>query len=166
MPAGVTYTTIATTTASGSVSTYTFSSIPSTYTDLILVANYGNATGGNYAIRVGNGSIDTGSNYSRTAVYGTGSGTGSFNESSQTYLNLGNSNTSITSNSITQFNNYSNSTTYKTWLDRSNATTGTVVSSVCLWRSTSAINTIEVFSPASYNFLSGSTFTLYGIKAA
>ena len=166
MAAGSTYTPIVTYTATGSVSTYTFSSIPTTYTDLILVSNYGNSAGGNYAVRVGNGSIDTGSNYSRTCVYGTGSTTGSFQESNQTYLNLGNSNTSLTSNSITQFNNYSNTTTYKTYIDRSNATTGTTAASACVWRSTSAINTIQVFSPSSSNFLSGSTFTLYGITAA
>lgn len=166
MPAGATYSPIATTTISSSVSTYTFSAIPTTYTDLILIANYGNAAGGNYAVRVGNGSVDTGSNYSRIVVYGTGSGTGSFLESSQTYLNLGNSNTALTSNSVTQFNNYSNTTTYKSWIDRSNATTATTVLSNCLWNSTSAINTIEVFSPTSSNFLNGSTFTLYGIKAA
>jgi hypothetical protein len=166
MAAGATYFPIATTTISSSVSTYTFSSIPTTYTDLILIANYGNAAGGNYAVRVGNGSVDTGSNYSRIVVYGTGSSAGSFLESSQTYLNLGNSNTALIANSITQFNNYSNTTTYKSWIDRSNATTGTTVLSNCLWNSTSAINTIQVFSPISSNFLSGTTFTLYGILEA
>jgi hypothetical protein len=34
-----------------------------------------------------------------------------------------------------------------------------------LWRSTSAINIIEVTAGGA-NFASGSTFTLYGIKAA
>jgi hypothetical protein len=152
-------------TVDGTVSTITFSSIPATYTDLVIVSNYGNDSAGNYAIRVGNGSVDTGSNYSRTCFYGTGSAPGSFPESNQTYLNLGNSNTSITCNSITQFNNYANTTTFKSFLDRSNATSATLSLNACLWRSTNAINTIQLFSPTSSNFLAGSTFSLYGIKA-
>jgi hypothetical protein len=151
-------------TVDGTVSTITFSSIPATYTDLVIVSNYGNDSAGNYAIRVGNGSVDTGSNYSRTCFYGTGSAPGSFPESNQTYLNLGNSNTSITCNSITQFNNYANTTTFKSFLDRSNATSATLSLNACLWRSTNAINTIQLFSPTSSNFLAGSTFSLYGIK--
>jgi FlaG/FlaF family flagellin (archaellin) len=69
--------------------------------------------------------------------------------------------------SIYQFMNYSNTTTYKTVLGRSNVQDFRVASIVGLWRSTSAINTISLRSDnASYNFTVGSTFTLWGIKAA
>jgi hypothetical protein len=63
--------------------------------------------------------------------------------------------------------NYANTTTYKTVLARSNVTDFRVAAIVGLWRSTSAINTIQLRSDnSSYNFTTGSTFTLYGISAA
>ena len=63
--------------------------------------------------------------------------------------------------------NYANTTTYKTVLSRdalNNASDGAVEAFVGLWRSTSAINTIQI-KPDSGNFNTG-TFSLYGILAA
>jgi hypothetical protein len=40
-----------------------------------------------------------------------------------------------------------------------------VEASVTLWRNTAAVSTFEVF-PDTSTFTAGSTFTLYGIKAA
>jgi hypothetical protein len=61
--------------------------------------------------------------------------------------------------------NYSNTTTFKTLLVRfDNSSTETSLR-VGLYRSTSAISTILVETDSS-TFTSGSTFTLYGIKAA
>jgi hypothetical protein len=80
---------------------------------------------------------------------------------------IGGDGTNIYSNAIINIQNYSNTTTYKTALLRSNLATGTypgVDAFVGLWRSTSAITSITIL-PASNNLLSGSTFTLYGIKA-
>lgn len=68
-----TYEPIATTTASGSSSSITFSSISSAYTDLVLVANASVTSGSDTAILRFNG--DTGSNYSRTFLSGNGSST-------------------------------------------------------------------------------------------
>jgi hypothetical protein len=69
--------------------------------------------------------------------------------------------------SIYNFMDYSNTTTYKTVLGRSNVIDFRIAAIVGLWRSTSAINTISLRSDnASYNFTTGSTFTLWGIKAA
>jgi hypothetical protein len=64
--------------------------------------------------------------------------------------------------------NYSNTTTYKTALNRSNQAAGGVDATVGLWRSTAAIDTIRFYANTngSQNFLTGSTFTLYGIAAA
>jgi len=65
------------------------------------------------------------------------------------------------------FMNYSNTTTYKTWLAREgNGTNGYVSALVGLWRNTNAITQIKVLNTGSGNFATGSTFTLYGIKAA
>ncbi len=158
MPAGNTYEAIATHTTTGTVSSYTFSSIPSTYTDAILViADLGGDT--SYKVNV-NG--DTGSNYSSTYMYGDGSSAASGRGSSATAApTVGRR----PGNTIMQFQNYSNTTTYKTFLTRGNASNHMVIATVSLWRSTSAINSITI-TPESGSFGSGVTFSLYGIKAA
>jgi hypothetical protein len=146
----------------------TFSSIPSTYTDLVLVATGKNSTSfDGIDIRVGNGSLDTGSNYSQTMLNGNGSSAQSSRDSNATSMtNMGITSSSTEQVSIYHFMNYSNTTTYKTVLARSNVADFRVAAIVGLWRSTSAINTIQLRSDnASYNFTVGSTFSLYGIAA-
>lgn len=162
MPA--TYEPIATTTLSSTSATVTFSTISGAYTDLILVADFSVSAGGDNLVRFNS---DTGSNYSVTVLAGTGSATGSGRSSSQTSYNP-NWNSDQTSQRIIithQIQNYSNSTTYKTLLTRLNNASNQTVASVGLWRSTSAITSIDLLrTTGSYN--SGSTFTIYGIKAA
>jgi hypothetical protein len=67
--------------------------------------------------------------------------------------------------------NYSNTSTYKSFLNRianNNSSFPGVTTSVGLWRSTDAINTLTIAPDTSDGryFISGSTFTLYGIAAA
>jgi hypothetical protein len=169
MAAGGTYEPIATTTLGSASNSVSFSSISGSYTDLILVATGKNSTGfDGIDIRVGNGSLDTGSNYSQTMLNGNGSSAQSSRDSSATSMtNMGITSSSTEQVSIYHFMNYSNTTTYKTVLARSNVTDFRVAAIIGLWRSTSAINTIQLRSDnASYNFTTGSTFTLYGIAAA
>jgi hypothetical protein len=170
MAAGSTYTPIATYTASGSVSQITFSSISGSYTDLYLVCDVAyaslGANTGYVVIQVGNGSVDTGSNYSYTYLQGNGSAASSGRGASAPYFNVFTAVTGSTRAMInTSLQNYSNTTTYKTALTRTNESADTTAS-VGLWRSTSAINTIKVYDVSGYNFSSNSTFTLYGIAAA
>jgi len=61
--------------------------------------------------------------------------------------------------------NYSNTTTNKTVIGRHNGASGPVAS-VGLWRNTAAINSIRISNSSAVNFTIGSTFSLYGIKAA
>jgi len=166
-----TYTPIATTTLGSAAASYTFSSIPSTYTDLVLVFNGGTTSNGpSMLIRV-NG--DTGSNYSDTALDGTGSSAISTRHSNGTYINVTNdigiAGTLGAQTSIIHFQNYANTTTYKTVLVRANNATSSgypgVSAVVGMWRSTSAINSITL-TTASTTFLAGSTFTLWGILNA
>ena len=88
----------------------TFSNIPQTYTDLILVFN-GSITVYNYIqVQVGNGSIDTGANYSGTIVGGNGSSAFSYNYTNNNYAQtlgwaIGFLNNN---NGILHFQNYSN----------------------------------------------------------
>jgi len=166
MAAGSTYTPIATVSPSGTT-TVDFTSISSSYTDLVLVMSGSMAAAANMFIRVGNGSIDTGSNYSITEIDGTGTTAYSQRQSSQAQYQVTSGlffNTSEQCNIIVSFQNYSNATTYKTWLSRANSAGIGVNAGVGLWRSTSAINYIRLYG--SQNFQSGSIVTLYGIAAA
>ena len=170
MAAGATYEPIATTTLSSSQNTVTFSSIPQTYTDLVLVMNPISDTATNsFPYLRFNG--DSGSNYSRTMIAGTGSVAESdrgSNESQGYFIYSTVVETNAAFNAILNINNYSNTTTNKTYLSRINVASGTrprVEALVGLWRSTSAINQIVLYCGPN-NFVSGSTFTLYGITAA
>ena len=170
MAAGSTYTPIATTTLGSTASSYTFSSIPSTYTDLVLVSNVATTVNGKDLAVQFNG--DTGTNYSRTVLTGDSTTATSVRATTQAYMfldyNGAISTTLGNNNCITQIMNYSNSTTYKTVLSRSNnAGTGFGVdANVGLWRSTAAITSMTIIATTSGVFATGSTFTLYGIAAA
>jgi hypothetical protein len=160
MPAGSTYTPIATTTLGSSVSTYTFSSIPSTYTDLIMVFN-GTSTSANISLQF-NG--DTGSNYSSTRIRGNGTTASSNRFTSQTVMIGGSSETTNPATVVWQVFNYSSSTTNKSALCRGGGAGNQVEGYVGLWRNTGVINSLTVFNSGTLN--SGSTLTLYGIAAA
>jgi hypothetical protein len=147
-----------------SISSITFTSIPQTYTDLVLVIKGVSAANQPANFRVGNGSVDTGSNYSRTGLSGNGSSATSYRGSSEVYFYTDNaSDTNGGAVSTTYFMNYSNTTTNKTFLNRNGATSNNVRAIVGLWRSTVAINTISADFGAT---LTGGTASLYGIANA
>jgi len=162
MPA--TYEPIATTTLTSAQSSVTFSAISGSYTDIVLVWS-GTLTTGTSVWGLQYNS-DTASNYSWTSLRGDGSSATSARDSGSTRILCGWIGTSQTIE-IVQIMNYSNTTTNKTNIARNNSTaTSTYVSAnVGLWRSTSAITSITIKTDSS-TFTSGSTFTLYGIKAA
>jgi hypothetical protein len=163
-------------TVTGSAATdVTFSNINQGYTDLVLVINgYGSGADGNsILVQVGNGSVDTGSNYSYTALSGNGTTAYSDRGSSLAYARLSSRGGLSNSSSypgviVASFLNYSNTSTYKTLLSRCNLP-GTsypaVEALVSLWRSTSAINTVKLYPVAGESWAVGTTFSLYGIKA-
>lgn len=165
-----TYEPIATNTLGSATSQVTFSSIPNTYTDLVLVINARGTSTGN-AISVYFVTNVTGSNYSSVWIVGDGSSV-----TSSRYTGLGQgylgyiSGASTSSNSrgtvIAQFMNYSNTTTFKTVISRGNVAESEVDAYASLIRSTSALTSITVGEGGGNNFVAGSTFTLYGIKAA
>ena len=163
-----TYTPIATTTLSGTSSGITFSSIPNTYTDLILVATALFSSQQSYRMQFNS---DTGTNYSSTLLEGNGSSAASYRYTNQNYFWTMNSLTgdsTAPAPNIFNIMNYSNTTTNKTVLARENASGGTYPgtgAAVGLWRSTAAISTVLIY-PGGGTFNSGSTFTLYGVKSA
>jgi len=167
-----TYEPIATYTVTGSnlsgTTGVTFSSIPSTYTDLILVQNFTLTAPAIVCLRVGAGSIDSGTNYSQTSLSGNGSSASSARTSS---ANLWRSDlahgTSGVGTYISQLMSYQNTTTNKTTIQRyNNVPYGALEAVVGLWRSTSAINTVQCFLDRAEFYVVGSTFTLYGVKSA
>ena len=167
MAAGNTYTAIAEQTLGSAAASVTFSSIPGTYTDLVLVVNGAIATGAQDIWVQVNG--DTGSNYSRTNMYGYSGGPGSTRLSNQTKFAMYDAaalDNGYQFLSIMQFMNYSNTTTYKTMLERANNAARGVDAGVHLWRSTAAINSIYVYNSGATNYIVGTTFTLYGIASA
>lgn len=158
-----TYTPIATTTVSGSTtSAVTFNSF-SGYTDLRLIISHALTTGTGSPLLTFNS--DTGTNYSYSVLYGNGTSALSARATSTAYIVIGNCDTNFNISNV-DINNYSNSTTYKTALSRG-ATPALYTSAwVGLWRNTAAITSLTVTSPSPAYWAAGSTFTLYGIKAA
>jgi len=164
----MTYEPIATQTLGSAAASVTFSSIPSTYTDLVIVTNFTTSVNDLYGHYVQvNG--DTGSNYSRTIVYGNGTSAASARQSNNTSLYFGTWSIDIdtTDRAVTTifFNNYSNATTFKTAIGRYSVASVEVGVGVGTWRNTSAITSINLALNSS-TYAAGSTFTLYGIKAA
>lgn len=168
-----TYTLIASNTLGSAASSVTFSSIPGTYTDLVLVITGIGATSTTFPWMRFN-SLST-NIYSDTYLYGSGSAAGSGRRTAQSrgyvaeYVELG---TTQVTNTIVHIMDYSNSTTNKTYLARNNnPSTGTYVGTeavVGMVQLTSAITSITVGTASvgtDYNFASGSTFKLYGIEA-
>ena len=163
-----TYTPIASQVIASATGTVTLSSIPSTYTDLVLIISATATTGADDLLLQFNG--DTASNYSETILTGTGAGNATSTRfSTQTAILLdynGVLNTTI-NNRIVHIMNYSNTTTFKTVLTRANNSSAGLDAIVGLWRKTpEAITSITVKNTGtSSNFTVGSTLTLYGIKA-
>lgn len=163
-----TYVALRTTTVGTAVSSVTLDLTGITgYTDLVLVFDGTTSGSINNTIRVGNGTIDTGSNYSCTILSGNGSSAVSTRRSNDTSFqpNYNGYTNSTQSNMVVHFMNYSNTTTHKTILSRSNNASTGVDAVVGLWRSTSAINQIQLLANGGYNWQVGSTFTIYGIAA-
>lgn len=144
-------------------SSVTFSSIPGTYKDLVLeYVGIQSPAVSNMSGRVGNGSVDTGSNYSGTEMSGNGSSAVSSRYSNDTrwYVNYNSTNTALIM-TVMQFQNYANTNMNKTVLVRNTDATTYTAAYVKLWRSTSAINTIQLYMGTSFS--SGATFRLWGI---
>jgi len=168
MTAGSTYTPIATQTLGSSASTVTFSSIPSTYTDLVLIITGGDPGSVQPALRFNS---DSSNHYSYTNLTGSGSVASSNRNSNGGLIQFGwdaYMTNDLNYNAIISIMNYSNTTTYKTIIGRANNSGTGVGAHVGLWFATpQAISTITILqSYGSSNFNSGSTFTLYGIASA
>jgi hypothetical protein len=158
-----TYALIESQTIASATSSVTFSAIPAAYTDLVIVGVGTIATGLQSIVMRFNG--DTAGNYSFTYLIGNGTSAFSGRATNTTFALAGISEPPTIANFITQIQDYSNTTTYKTVLSRRNLSASFVTADVSLWRNAAAITSIVLFPENSVNFASGSTFKLYGIQA-
>lgn len=160
------YVALATTTLSSAASSVTFSSIPATYKDLIVVIAGGTNESGSessIALRV-NG--DTGSNYSWIYAWGTGSSTasGASGDSRIFMGRLPGSAVTTPGNIILQIMDYSATDKHKTTLSRANNPATIAGMFAGRWASTSAVTSVSLSRYDFANgFTAGTTLSLYGI---
>jgi hypothetical protein len=160
-----TYEPIATQTLSSSASSITFTSIPTTYTDLRIVF-VGTLFASGAELRMRYNAIDF--NYSVTRLRGNGSTASSSRDTSLDSIPL-----NIAGLTSTPFMVEVDVFSYRSSLNKTNLArssednngSGWVSRSVGLWRVTDAITSITLL-PNSGTISSGSTATLYGIKNA
>lgn len=159
----VTYNSISSSVLSSTASTFTFSSIPQTYTDLVLIITGKDTTALNGFNIQFNG--DTATNYSRILVGGNASAGVSSLVANDNAIGAGLAGTSTSANIINIFN-YSSTTVRKSVLARCASVTSNLVRLVGgAWRSTAAITSITI-TASTANYAAGTTFSLYGIKGA
>jgi hypothetical protein len=172
-----TYTLISSNVLASSAASVTFTSIPATYTDLVLKwSTRDDST--NYALSafLVTFNNDTTTLYSATEIYAGDSSPASGRTSTAGNIGLNGQGGSMDANCFSSgemylpsylasqnkpssfyYVNENNSTTAYRWL---------VDATAALYRSTTAISSIELKPPATKNFVSGSSFYLYGISNA
>lgn len=163
----LTYEPIATASLSG-LSTYAFTSIPATYTDLRVIATCGTSLGDFAYWRFNS---DTGTNYSKTNLYGNGTSVVSDRAGNSTYIFTGSdialgtgSNKSLIMMDVFSYTAGIFKTVISNYNDDRNGS-GEVNSTIACWRNTNAITSISL-TLGGGTFTSGSRITLYGITAA
>ena len=167
-----TYVAIATTTVgSGGVSSISFSSIPQTYTDLVVKVSA-------QTTRVSGNNMDyfkikfnaSATGYTDRSLYGNGSSAQSEANNATSY----GFDFVVNGTSGSQFSNFEmyipnyTSSNYKSWsadgVAEENAVAAIQAFNANLWSNTSAITSISFESANAANFKQYSTATLYGIK--
>lgn len=171
----LTYELISSTVLNGSTSQVTLSSIPNTYTDLVLHMSLRLSGNGFNTTVVLN--ADTNTNYSQTLFFGDGGGVSAARYGNATQLDfvyagaVPSTGTTNTFNSAELYIPNYTSTTSKPMsaiaVTESNSVSSTatrIVSSAYLYRNTSAITSMTIANGFGFNFVSGSSLYLYGIK--
>jgi len=160
-------------TLDSNTSTVTFSLIPDTYTDLVLLASLRCSATDSQGVLCRLNS-DTGNNYHFRSVYvGSGSAKGSYTSRNASSVTFGSAqNTNAPSNTFSSHRLYIpryTSSFYKSLVQESVSEHNTNASAYHdytngFWRNTAVITTIAFTIYNGSNFLAGSTFYLYGIN--
>ncbi len=154
-----TYTPLANITLGSSPTTVTFSNIPNTYRDLILVIN-GRVGANSNMVFFYNADSSNG-----TAVWMTGNGS-TASSSTIGFMFAGTWNANQDSNAIVQIMDYSATDKHKTSLVRSNQPSDQGAWAIAnRWASNTAVNSITIDPTGSNTITSGTTLALYGVIA-
>jgi hypothetical protein len=157
------------TVGAGGASSIDFTSIPGTYTDLIILTSLRTTRNTGDAASISITFNGSSSSRSSRILYGNGSGTLSYTD---TILEGGFAaqNTGTTANTFSNhqyyISNYAGSNNKSLSIDsahENNATTAYALLNSALWSNTSAITSIKLEN-VGFNFVQYSTATLYGIK--
>jgi hypothetical protein len=151
-----------------------FNNIPGTYRDLMVVMYVRDTTAATTSGQFGgfNGEFGANTKYSFTSLRGDGTSVTSARVTNQPYISAdgqwpaASATSGIFGATIWHILNYANTTTFKTYINRSAYDlngSGSTYLSVGLWRNTAAINQI-IIAPAT-TFATGSMLTLYGIRS-
>ncbi len=160
-----TYDLIASNVLGSATANITFTSIPDTYRDLVLVMSITSAVSDFYpGLRFNS---DTGNNYNYCEARGNGTSASSFNGSSETFGTIYGAFASTTTGAdyVVHILDYATTNKHKMFLARSNRSNQLVAMNSGRWANTnSAISSITIGSFGNGNTAAaGSTFYLYGI---
>lgn len=163
-----TYTLIEAKTLASAVASVTFSSIPATYTDILLRVSARNSTTST-GIQIEFNASATG--YTNRRLYGDGSSAASDTPGLSYISNTMIDDSSYTANTFGNGDiyipNYTSSNNKSVSVDgvtENNASGALSMFTAGLWSNSAAITAVKLTAEASGNFVSGSTFYLYGIK--
>jgi hypothetical protein len=171
-----TYRPLATVTLGATASSVTFSSIPATYRDLILVvtgrSTYTPDGGESVSLRF---NADSGSNYPYVRMGGTGSSafsdSGTLARAFVASIRASESSNTSPGVAVIQIMDYSATDKHKSILGRGASTAGDgAVAHATRWANTAAITSVQVIPDrqiqgASSDWASGATFNLFGVIA-
>ena len=167
-----TYTLIASNTLSSSAASVTFSAIPADYTDLVLRVSARDSADTPISAASIRYNSDTATNYSFTRLDGDGSAAASSRSSNSTAIGQALIEPSTyTANTFGSLELYIPSYTVSQnkpngffGVTENNATEAEIRAAAFLWRNTATISSILFIAPN--NFVSGSSFFLYGISSS
>jgi hypothetical protein len=157
------------TVGSGGASSIDFTSIPSTYTDLLVkVSGRKTSTGGSNLQMQFNGST---SGYSQRVLLGNGSTAASYSDTSEIgfmYVTTSSDTSNTFSSTDIYIPNYAGSNNKSVSIDNvqeNNGTTANAALTAALWSNSAAINRVYLqIANGAGTFAQYSTATLYGIK--
>ena len=159
-----TYVSLATITLASATTSLSFSSIPATYRDLVLVYN-GSKADTVYGHLLVRANADSALNYPRVVMGSQGS---AYSNSSTALagMQIGDMNGQRQIMSILQIMDYSATDKHKTFLVRESEAAEEVVAIAGRWTNTAAITSLTIlWSQSADNMSIGSTISLYGILA-
>jgi hypothetical protein len=155
-----TYRPLANITLGSTAGSVTFSSIPNTYRDLVVVINGNVSSATDIAYRL-NG--DSASNYSNVWMFGDASSSGSgSNATTEGVVHY----TNQSSQFLTTFSliDYSATNKHKMGISRGSTVGGLSIAYASRWANTAAVTTLLCIAKGT-TFTSGTTFALYGIAS-